>query len=88
MNRVLACARCNGDEKREQPWRAFLQEKCPDNVERQSRIERIEAWVTKHPVRASALHPAVKEALLDAERIIDEFHAACSKLREAVKTSV
>ena len=35
-----------------------------------------------------AKHPAVKAALLDAERIIDEFHAACTRLREAVKKSV
>lgn len=88
MNRVLACARCNGDEKREQPWRAFLQDKCPDDVERRRRIERIEAWVAQHPARDPAMHPAVKAALLDAERIIDEFHAACTRLREAVKKSV
>lgn len=88
MNRVLACARCNGDEKREQPWRAFLQDKCPDDVERRRRIERIEAWVAQHPARDPARHPAVKAALLDAEHIIDEFHAACTRLREAVKKSV
>ncbi|OQX69586.1 MAG: hypothetical protein B6A08_04510 [Sorangiineae bacterium NIC37A_2] len=88
MNRVLACARCNGDEKRDQPWRAFLQEKCPDDVERRRRIERIEAWVTQHPAHDPAMDPAVKAALLDAEHIIDEFHAACTRLREAVKKSV
>lgn len=86
-NRVLACAQCNGDEKREQEWRTFLEEKCPDHIERQRRTERIETWVAKHPARDLALHPAVRDALQDAERIVEEFHTACTKLRAAVKDS-
>jgi len=41
-NRVLACARCNGDEKRERPWQEFLAEKSADDgvlAERRTRIE-------------------------------------------------
>lgn len=88
QNRVLTCARCNGDEKREQAWRAFLQTKCPDDVERRRRIERIEAWVAGHPTRDSELPPAVRAALQDAERIVEEFHAACTRLRDVVRKSM
>lgn len=86
-NRVLACASCNGDEKREHDWRVFLREKCPETVERQQRIERIETWVSTHSAHNSPLSPVAKEALQEAERIIDEFHAACTKLREVMKSA-
>ena len=45
-NFVLACNICNGDEKRETPWRAFLKNKC-DNLSSEmylKRLSHIENW--------------------------------------------
>ena len=44
-NRVLACGVCNGDEKREQNWEAFLAKKCGTDVQLfQTRRKRILDW--------------------------------------------
>lgn len=83
-NRVLACARCNGDEKRERPWRDFLAEKSIGEAVAAERHARIEAWVEMHERRAPEV-PAVAKACHEAERIVDEFHAACTKIRKALK---
>lgn len=48
-NFVLACHICNGDEKRETPWREFLINKCknlPENVYLE-RLTNIETWQKK-----------------------------------------
>ena len=85
-NRVLACARCNGDEKRERDWREFLGEKCDDPVVLEHRRALIQTWVDTHPERHRAESPAVEEALRDAEQLVEDFHAACTRLREALKS--
>ena len=48
-NFVLACNICNGDEKREMPWREFLVIKCQNlpNSMYIERLERIETWHQK-----------------------------------------
>lgn len=33
-NRVLSCPRCNGDEKREEDWKNFLERKISDPITR------------------------------------------------------
>lgn len=86
-NRVLACATCNGDEKREQDWHSFLNQKCPDNATRERRQLRIESWTAKHPARGSELAPDVEAALRDAQLVVEQFHTACSRLRQAVTTA-
>ena len=45
-NFVLACNICNGDEKREMPWRIFLKSKCKDLSKTicAERLTRIEKW--------------------------------------------
>jgi hypothetical protein len=82
---VLACARCNGDEKRERPWQEFLLEKSADAGVLAERRARIEEWVAQHAGQVAGTSPAVAAAYREAEQIIDEFHAACTKLRDAVK---
>jgi hypothetical protein len=49
------------------------------------RRARIEEWVAQHARRVAETSPAVAAAYREAEQIIDEFHAACTKLRDAVK---
>ena len=84
-NRVLACARCNGDEKRERDWGVFLDEKCTDAAVLKERRTLIEAWVARHAARGRRTSPEVLEALGEAERLVEEFHAACARLRTAMK---
>lgn len=48
-NRVLACKECNGNEKREGKWQAFLKSKCADNQTLQSRTTKIRAWQNQFP---------------------------------------
>jgi hypothetical protein len=86
-NRVLACAKCNGDEKREQAWRPFLAAKCADERARHQRVTLIEEWVAKHPAVEHALTAEAELVLREAEGIVEAFHAACTKLRGAVKKS-
>jgi len=85
-NRVLACARCNGDEKRERPWQKFLVEKSEDDGVLAERRTRIEEWVAQHARRTTETSPGAAAAYREAEQIIDEFHAACTKLRDAVRS--
>lgn len=48
-NLVLSCASCNGDERREAEWAAFLGHKCgDDSSEYAQRHRRILSWVDAH----------------------------------------
>ena len=49
FNHVLACARCNGDLKRETPWLKFLDSTVADPVLRKARGARIRAWLARAP---------------------------------------
>lgn len=60
---MLACARCNGDEKREREWREFLGENCNDPAVLDQRRSLIQAWGDTHPQQHRAEWPAVEEAL-------------------------
>lgn len=48
-NLVLTCGICNGDEKRDMDWLAFIAEKCgADEEARSLRVSKIKKWVTKN----------------------------------------
>jgi hypothetical protein len=85
-NRVLACARCNGDEKRDRDWREFLDEKSESVEVLAQRRSIIDSWVSAHPQREHPNSTELDEALQEAERLVEAFHSACNRLREAVKT--
>jgi hypothetical protein len=60
-NFVLSCGICNGDERREAPWDAFLLSKCEGDPEAyQRRHNRIMAWIELNGGRAPAPDPAVR----------------------------
>ena len=42
---ILACGRCNGDEKREESWQTFLPKKCSSPDVLTGRRVRIEEWL-------------------------------------------
>ncbi len=73
-NRVLACGGCNGDNKRETPWREFLEKKCPDEAERARRLTLIMTWQRDHPVPSviGSLEDVWEKACANALSAFDE----------------
>lgn len=84
-NLVLACGRCNGDEKRDEPWRDFLRRKAPDALTLQHRKDRILAWLALHPRPMQPHGPEVEQLLRRCETLVDEFGATCNELKAAVR---
>jgi 5-methylcytosine-specific restriction endonuclease McrA len=80
-NSVLACARCNGNEKREADWKAFLRAKAPSPDLFKERKAVIDAWRRKG--RRAEVLPAATRA--KAEKIIlsalSEFDGAVERIR-------
>ena len=57
-NHVLSCARCNGDEKREEPWETFLGKKVTNPAIAAERHSAISAWLAR--ATAPSISPAVR----------------------------
>ncbi len=80
-NFVLSCAKCNGDEKREEDWAAFLRKKTDSEGEFQARRLKIDGWISEMPDTID-----LKSKMVEAESIIesalDDFDAAVKKIRE------
>jgi CRISPR/Cas system Type II protein with McrA/HNH and RuvC-like nuclease domain len=68
-NRVLSCAKCNEDEKRDRPWREFLREKLSAAVYRK-RVAKIQGWQRLHKAETTRLDPRIAIA---AQKEIDRF---------------
>ena len=84
-NLVLACGKCNGDEKRETHWEEFLREKCgKDRAALEERQRRIRAWMDAHPFTPRPSTPEIDEAIATAHLAIDSFAAAYHRVRVAV----
>jgi CRISPR/Cas system Type II protein with McrA/HNH and RuvC-like nuclease domain len=85
-NCVLACKECNGNEKRDQPWKDFLRLKCADNSTFEMRLKKIESWqtqpATRKPVTLSSEAKATKS---EVEAVIAVFEKKFGKLREKVR---
>lgn len=83
-NFVLACARCNGDEKREESWVSFLERKSDSVLTNIERKEKIESWAARAPVSelssefSAELAGIIKEAL-------DNFDESVTKVRDLSK---
>jgi hypothetical protein len=84
-NRVLACAVCNGDEKRDEPWEEFLARKSQDTATHAQRREKIEAWVARHPGWRPALPADVIEP--HVAKVIAEFDKACNAIRTGARSA-
>lgn len=81
-NHVLSCARCNGDEKREEDWESFLARKVPSVDVRQERSARIKDWMNQAPAGRLALNSQERQAV-DAivTRALQSFDTAVEELR-------
>lgn len=77
----------SGEVGRRTGRREFLEEKCESADVLAQRWSLIEAWVAKHPRRNGQRSKELEEALQEAEPIVEEFHIACIRLREAVKAN-
>jgi len=90
-NFVLACHICNGDEKRETPWREFLINKCrnlPEGIYIK-RLTHIEAWQQK-----SIINQLNEDTIAQIEAIVDMAKANFDQsveqmraLRDSITTS-
>lgn len=79
-NHALSCARCNGDEKREESWLSFLDQKAESPQVFDARKKKIENWLAEAP--ASSLSPenaARAEAII--ERAIANFEESVEEMR-------
>lgn len=83
-NLILACATCNGDEKLEEDWRAFLARKVADPNVRTLRAQRIEEWMALHPPKAWTPSTEVAALVADLNSLVDEFGLKCGELRTLV----
>jgi HNH endonuclease len=80
-NLILACGRCNGDEKREQGWREFLTVKAPPGAVFNKREHRIRSWLTSHPLTIVEDSAEVLATRADLDRIIQRFGDRCADLK-------
>lgn len=83
-NLVLACGSCNGDEKRDEPWREFLRRKTSDDGEFADREARILAWFELHPRLPASASLEVARLRGEIEGLIDQFGAKCGELKSVV----
>jgi hypothetical protein len=85
-NILLACGKCNGDEKRETPWLDFLRAKCGEDAAAfERRRQLIQEWIASN--KRSVGRPTSDEmraARTDARRAIDDYAAAYKRLRKAL----
>jgi len=79
-NHVLSCARCNGDDKREEPWESFLAKKVCDTALFTERHARISTWLSRS---SGSLLPPDTRAHVDAiiGHAIGSFDSAVQELR-------
>lgn len=83
-NLVLSCGACNGDEKRDAPWREFLLKKAPTQADFVEREARILNWFEQHPTEALVQTPEIKQAAGEIEALIDAFGTKCTELKKLV----
>lgn len=83
-NLVLACASCNGDEKREESWHGFLRGKTLDDALFAERERRICAWLDQHPRKPAEDSPEVVHARDELEGLIEQFAVKCAELKRLV----
>ena len=80
-NHALSCARCNGDEKREESWQSFLERKSEGADVFQARKKKIEEWLSLSPAKnrdreiLAEGEDIVREAIDCFERSVDKMRA-------------
>jgi len=84
-NHALSCARCNGDEKREESWQFFLEKKAKTPTLLKSRKEKIENWISLGPQKErdkgfnSEVNTIIEEAIENFEQSVTKMRELCAK---------
>lgn len=84
-NFVLACARCNGDEKRDESWISFLKRKSESELANTQRKEKIENWLSLSSIKVLDKELSIlKEAII--KEAVENFDLSVNKMRALRKT--
>ena len=87
FNHALSCAKCNGDEKREEEWDSFLKKKTERDDIYQQRKHLIEAWLQKAPKGMNAPEFKLKrDSIID--QALSDFDSSVAKMRELKKSDL
>jgi len=85
-NRVLSCALCNAEEKRDQPWEEFLKSKARSPEEFAMRRQRILDWQKDHPTLTGPDHQKlIKLAFEKAGEICGLFDRSANEIRRRAR---
>jgi hypothetical protein len=79
-NHVLSCARCNGDEKREEAWQRFLSRKAHDPLVAKERTDRVLTWFSKAKPVSSNMN-STERAQAIVQSAIDAYDMAVAQMR-------
>ena len=80
-NHVLSCARCNGDEKREESWETFLAKKATTPDVLATRHAHISTWLARGDTQPSTTDMKA-EANAIIKRALADFDSAVRQMRE------
>lgn len=81
-NRVLACGRCNAEDKRDAQWDDFLRSICERPTTYRSRRLRITQWTSQHIAHRVDPSENARQALKEeVQRVSDCFDEAVERLR-------
>ena len=81
-NFLLACGRCNGDEKRELDWKEFLEQKATSDSERETQYNKVIAWMKQAPADLQVLDAeTLRQASEITAQAMRDFDTAVEKLR-------
>ncbi len=83
-NHALSCAKCNGDEKREESWESFLKRKAESSSLRILRKTKIEQWISLTPAneRDETFKRQANHIIEEAKESFDKSVAKMRELRE------
>ena len=84
-NHVLSCARCNGDEKREESWESFLAKKATDPTLQATRHAHISAWLARSSSDRITLDTRTRANLI-INRALADFESAVREIRDLRKS--
>jgi HNH endonuclease len=86
-NHVLSCARCNGDEKREESWQSFLAKKAYDPAVLAKRHAHITAWLRRGDAKPVPQEMRTEdEANVIINRALADFDSAVIAMRKLRKS--
>lgn len=88
FNHVLSCGKCNGDDKREMPWEAFLEQREPNVVARENRRLRIKTWLEKQVIKNLYSADVEKEIETIEAAAMQSFDAYVQSMRDLRERSV